>query len=191
MVYVRYLNGCIFDLHQARLQMLHDLPAPPLPGVDPSTDLCTHGILLRYLAIEAAWGQRSGNHFGLILLRVHDWPAIKQQYAAPVIKEIIISLACVLKTSLHAYDFPCRMQEYEFGAVLRDVNNVTMNVVVERLVTNFRVSAQRCLEGKLLPFECATAVYPFDAENVKDLLMHAESHWRVADDLAGKHRLTE
>jgi GGDEF domain-containing protein len=177
--YLLVLDRLIFDLHQERLHCLQDKNSPPLPGIDPMTDLYTEGMLVRYLEHEVAWANRCGTHFGVIYLRIKNWPSAKQQYVARTANEIIVSMACVFKTSLRAHDYAARVNECEFAACARDVNSVSINGVVQHLVVNFQLLAHPVLPGTIFPIEYTTVIYPFDGENVKALLSKAAQNWSL------------
>ena len=177
--YLAVLDRLIFDLHQERLHCLQDSNAPPLPGIDPLTDLYTERMLVRYLDHEVAWADRCGTHFGVIAIRIKNWPSVKQQYAARTVNEIIVSLACVFKTSLRAHDYAARVNECEFAACVREVNSVSINGVVRHLVVNFQLLAHPVLPGTIFPVEYTTVIYPFDGENVKALLSKATQSWSL------------
>jgi GGDEF domain-containing protein len=175
--YGHYVKACIFDLHRERLQLLQYGSSVPQPGIDPSTDLYTAGMLLRFLEHEIAWAQRGSGFFGVILLRLREWPLLKADHPDGAMHELIMSWACVLKTSLRGYDVACRLTDKEFAAVLRDVDSVTIQIAVSRLVKQLRLASQRCLGMANVAIDVATAIYPFDGETVKDLLLHGRTHW--------------
>jgi diguanylate cyclase (GGDEF)-like protein len=176
------LDGFIFDLEQKRLHLLEAIGSPPRPGIDLTTDLYTEQMLARYLDHEVAWSQRQGEPFGLLLLRLRNWPALKQRYDESATKEVVISMACVLKTSLRGYDFPCRLKEAEFGVVLRQANALGVDVVAQRILTHFSAASTRLPFGADLRIEFSSAIYPFDAENIKGLFSYAADHWMIGTD---------
>ena len=179
--YGHYVKACIFDLHRERLQLLQYGSSVPQPGIDPSTDLYTAGMLLRFLEHEIAWAQRGSGFFGVILLRLREWPLLKADHSYWATHELIMGWACVLKTSLRGYDVACRLTDKEFAAVLRDVDSVTIQIAVSRLVKQLRLASQRCLGMANVAIDVATAIYPFDGETVKDLLLHGRTHWNEAE----------
>lgn len=174
------LDSFIFDLEQKRLHLLdgdeHVSPA----GIDAMTDFYTERMLRRYLEHEAAWSQRQGEPFGLLLLRPARWTAFKHRYDRTIVKELVISMACVLKTSVREYDLPCRLKEVEFGLVLRQVNELTMSGVAQRIGVNFRAATPRVLPGVVVPLEFACAIYPYDAETIPSLFSFADTHWMIS-----------
>lgn len=173
------LDGFIFDLEQKRLHLLESKGRPSLPGLDPSTDLYTERMLRRYLEHEVAWSQRQGDPFGLLLLRLSHWSSLKQRYGESIAKELVISIACVLKTSVRGYDFPCRLNNGEFAALLRQTNGLGMNLVVQRMAANLGAATTRLLPEVVLGMEFACAVYPFDAESITGLFSYAADHWTL------------
>lgn len=173
------LDGFIFDLEQRRLHLLSADGGVSLAGIDAMTDFYTEQMLKRYLEHEVAWSQRQGDPFGLLLLRPSHWASFKHRYDATIVKELVISMACVLKTSIRGYDIPCRLKEVEFGIVLRQMSELTINVVVQRIEGNFRAATKRVLPGVVLPLEFASAVYPYDAETIPSLFSSAERHWTI------------
>ena len=177
--YLAVLDRLIFDLHQERLHCLQAANSPPLPGIDPLTDLYTERMLARYLEHEVAWANRCGTHFGVISLRIKNWPSAKQQYAPRTVNEIIVSMACVFKTSLRAHDYTARVNDCEFAACVREVNSVSINGVVRHLVVNFQLLAHPVLPGTIFPIEYTTVIYPFDGEDVKALLEKAAQSWSL------------
>lgn len=177
--YLAVLDRMIFDLHQERLHCLQDTNSPPLPGIDPMTDLYTERMLTRYLEHEVAWAQRCGTHFGVIYIRIQNWPSLKQKYPARTVNEIIVTMACVFKTSLRAHDYAARVNECEFAACVREVNSVSINGVVQHLVVNFQLLAHPLLPGTIFPIEYTTVIYPFDGENVKALLSKSARNWNL------------
>jgi diguanylate cyclase (GGDEF)-like protein len=160
------LDGFIFNLEQKRLHLLESNGSSSLPGLDPTTDLYTERMLRRYLDHEVVWSQRQGDPFGLLLFRLSHWPSLKQRYGESIAKELVISIACVFKTSLRGYDFPCRLNNGEFAAILRQTNGLGMNLVVRRMTANLGAATTRLLPGVVLGMEFACAVYPFDAESI-------------------------
>jgi GGDEF domain-containing protein len=173
------LDGFIFDLEQKRLHLLDAKEGVSQAGIDPLTDFYTERMLKRYLDHEVAWSQRQGEPFGLLLLRPSRWTSFRRRYDETILKELAISMACVLKTSVRGYDFPCRLKELEFGLVLRQMNELTINVMVERIGKNFRAAIQRILPGVMLPLEFACAIYPYDAETIPGLFACVETHWMM------------
>jgi FOG: GGDEF domain len=174
------LDGFIFDLEQKRLHLLDAKEGISQAGIDPLTDFYTERMLKRYLDHEVAWSQRQGEPFGLLLLRPSRWTSFRRRYDETILKELVISMACVLKTSVRGYDFPCRLKELEFGLVLRQMNELTINVVVQRIGKNFRAATHRVLPGVVLPLEFACAIYPYDAETIPGLFACVEKHWMVS-----------
>jgi diguanylate cyclase (GGDEF)-like protein len=177
--YLAVLDRLIFDLHQERLHCLQDTDSPPLPGIDPMTDLYTERMLVRYLEHELAWAQRCGTHFGVIYIRIQNWPSAKRKYAVRTVNEIIVSMACVFKTYLRAHDYAARVNDCEFAAIAREVNSVSINGVVQHLVVNFQLLAHPVLPGTIFPIEYTTVIYPFDGETVKALLSKAARNWSL------------
>lgn len=173
------LDGFIFDLEQRRLHLLESNGSSSLPGLDPATDLYTERMLRRYLDHEVVWSQRQGDPFGLLLFRLSHWPSLKQRYGESIAKELVVSIACVLKTSLRGYDFPCRLNDGEFAAILRQTNGLGMNLVVQRMTANLGAATTRLLPGVVLGMEFACAVYPFDAESTTGLFSYAADHWTL------------
>ena len=178
--YGHYVKACLFDLHRERLQLQYESSVPQ-PGIDPSTDLYTAGMLLRFLEHEIAWAQRGSGFFGVILLRLRERPLPKADHPDWATHELIMSCACVLKTSLRGYDVACRLTDKEFAAVLRDVDSVTIQIAVSRLVKQVRLASQRCLGMANVAIDVATAIYPFNGETVKDLLLHGRTHWNEVE----------
>ena len=176
---VTILDGFIFDLEQKRLHLSESNGNPSLPGLDPTTDLYTERMLRRYLEHEVAWSQRQGDPFGLLLLRLSHWPLLKQRYGESITKELVISIACVLKTSVRGYDFPCRLNNGEFAALLRQTNGLGMNLVVQRMATNLAAATARLLPEVVLGMEFGCSVYPFDAESIPGLFSYAADHWTL------------
>jgi GGDEF domain-containing protein len=174
------LDSFIFDLEQKRLHLLDADGSVSLAGIDAMTDFYTERMLKRYLEQEVAWSQRQGEPFGLLFLRPSQWATFKHRSDKTIVKELIISMACVLKTSARGYDLPCRLKEVEFGLVLRQVSELTINVVVQRIVGSFRAATKRILPGVVLPLEFASAIYPYDAETISGLFASAETHWRIS-----------
>ncbi len=174
------LDGFIFDLEQKRLHLLDADESLSLEGIDALTDFYTERMLKRYLDHEVAWSQRQGEPFGLLLFRPSRWPSFRRRYDETVVKEVVISMACVLKTSARGYDFPCRLKEVEFGLVLRQMNELTINVVVQRIGRNFRAATNRVLPEVVLPLEFACAIYPYDAETIPGLFACVEKHWMIS-----------
>ena len=173
------LDGFIFDLEQKRVHLLESNGSSSLPGLDPITDLYTERMLRRYLDHEVVWSQRQGDSFGLLLLRLSHWPSLKQGYGESISKELLISISCVLKTSLRGYDFPCRLNNGEFAAILRQTNGLGMNLVVRRVTANLGAATTRLLPGVVLGMEFACAVYPFDADSITGLFSYAADHWTL------------
>jgi hypothetical protein len=89
-------------------------------------------------------------------------------------------MACVLKTSIREYDLPFRLKEAEFSLVLRHMNELTIDAVIQRISEGFRTATNRILPGVVLPLEFAHAIYPYDAENIPGLFSSAEKHWMVS-----------
>jgi GGDEF domain-containing protein len=174
------LDGFIFDLEQKRLHLLDAKEGISQAGIDALTDFYTERMLKRYLDHEVAWSQRQGEPFGLLLLRPSRWTSFRRQHDETIVKELVISMACVLKTSVRGYDFPCRLKEVEFGLVLRQMNELTINVVVQRIGRNFRAATHRVLPGVVLPLEFACAIYPYDAETIPGLFACVEKHWIIS-----------
>lgn len=174
------LDGFIFDLEQKRLHLLNANGELCEAGIDAMTDFYTERMLKRYLEHEVAWCQRQGEPFGLLLVRPSQWASFKRRYAKTIVKEVVISMACVLKTSVRGYDFPCRLKEIEFGLVLRQTSELTINVVVQRISTNFCAATKQVLPGVALPLEFASAIYPYDAETIPGLFASAEKHWMIS-----------
>jgi GGDEF domain-containing protein len=167
------LDGFIFELEQKRLDLLETNGRPPLPGIDPVTDLYTEPMLRRYLEHEVAWSQRHGDPFGLLLLRLPTWPTLKTRADEDSIaKELVISMACVLKTSVRPYDFPCRLNGGEFGVLLRQITALDSAGVAQHVLTNFRVATRR-----KVPIEFTSASCPYDAESLEGLFAYAAKHW--------------
>jgi diguanylate cyclase (GGDEF)-like protein len=173
------LDGFIFDLEQKRLHLLESNGSSSLPGLDAATDLYTESMLRRCLDHELVWSQRQGDPFGLLLLRLSHWPSLKQRYGESIAKELVISIACVLKTSLRGYDFPCRLNNGEFAAMLRQTNGLGMDLVVRRMTANLEAATTRLLPGVVLGMEFACALYPFDAESITGLFSYAADHWTL------------
>lgn len=180
------LNGFVFDLEQKRLHLLESNGSSSLPGLDPTTDLYTERMLKRYLDHEVVWSQRQGDPFGLLLFRLSHWPSLKQRYGESIAKELVISIACVLKTSLRGYDFPCRLNNGEFAAILRQTNGLGMNLVVRRIAANLGAATTRLLPGVILGMEFACAVYPFDAESITGLFSYAADHWTLVTNASSQ-----
>jgi diguanylate cyclase (GGDEF)-like protein len=172
-----HLDGFIFDLEQTRLHLLEANGSPPVPGIDPMTDLYTEPMLRRYLEHEVAWSQRHGDPFGLLFVRLPHWSVFKERYAPSIAKELVISMACILKTSLRGYDFPSRLKDMEFAAVLRGTNGLGVNVVTQRMKGNCDAAIKHLLPGVVVPLEYCSAIYPYDAESIETLFSYAADHW--------------
>lgn len=170
------LDAYIFDLEQTRLHVLESNGSPPVAGLDPVTDLYTEPMLRRFLEHEVAWSQRHGDPFGLLLLRLPGLRAPSRHKGAAV-KELLISMACVLKSSLRGYDLPCRLNSAEFGVLLRQVTAADMTAIAHTMLTSFTIATQRTLRGDRDTIEFATAIYPYDAESVEGLFTYAAGHW--------------
>lgn len=173
------LDGFIFDLEQKRLHLLEANGNPPVPGIDPTTDLYTERMLMRFLDHEVAWSQRQGEPFGLLLLRLSNWPVLRARYDEAMTKELVVSMACVLKTALRGYDIPSRLKDVEFGIMLRHADGLGVNIATERITTRFSAASMRLLNSPELHIEFASAIYPFDAESIKGLFSHAVNHWTL------------
>jgi diguanylate cyclase (GGDEF)-like protein len=171
------LGSFIFDLEQKRLHLLEVNGSPARPGIDPVTDLYTEPMLRRYLEHEVAWSQRHGDPFGVLLLRLPTWPSLKTRSDGTMAKELVISMACVLKTNLRGYDFPCRLNGGEFGVLLRQVTALDITAVAQHVLTNFSVAGKRTLMRDKVPIEFASAIYPYDAESTEALFSYAADHW--------------
>jgi len=175
------LDGFIFDLEQQRLHRL-EAPGSPLDsGFDPVTDLYTETMLRRFLQQELAWSDRHGDSFGLLLLQLPTWPSLRAR-GGSIANELVIGMAAILKTSLRAHDFPCRLKGGTFGVVLRQLNPCDVPTVTQQLLTNFTAVAQRTLGEEKVPIESTVAIYPYDAESIERLFAYAESHWRGFGD---------
>ncbi|WP_447976714.1 GGDEF domain-containing protein [Candidatus Nitrospira bockiana] len=166
----RLLERLLFDLEQQRLQLLVHAERRSIAGIDLATDLFTAPLLERSVHQEVAWSQRSGTPFALVLLTVADWPDLKRQYPPETITDVIISLACVLKTTLRGYDVPCRLEEAEFAVVLREADAVGAANVAHRLSTNFTASVAALPLQRPPALTMSIGVYPFDAETALDLI---------------------
>lgn len=174
------LDSFIFDLEQKRLHLLDAEGDVSCAGIDALTDCYTERMLRRYLGHEVAWSQRQGEPFGLLFLRPSHWTSVKRRYDTTIVKEVVISLACVLKTSIREYDLPFRLKEAEFSLVLRHMNELTIHVVIQRIEEGFRAATHRILPGRVLPLEFARAIYPYDAESIPGLFSSAEKHWMIS-----------
>jgi len=174
------LDSFIFDLEQKRLHLLDAEGDVSFAGIDAMTDFYTERMLRRYLGHEIAWSQRQGESFGLLLLRPSHWTSFKHRADKTIVKEVVISMACVLKTSIREYDLPFRLKEAEFSLVLRHMNELTIDAVIQRIGEGFRAATNRILPGVVLPLEFAHAIYPYDAENIPGLFSSAEKHWMVS-----------
>lgn len=171
----------IFELEQKRLHRLDAHPSLPSSGIDSTTDLYTEPMLGRYLEHEVAWSQRQGDSFGLLLLRLPTWPSLKQgDDEGSSANELLISMACVVKTRLRGYDFPCRLKDAEFAVLLRQANALVVNEVARRITTDLEAAARRLLPLTDVPIEFTSAVYPYDAENIEALFAYAAKHWTRA-----------
>jgi CheY-like chemotaxis protein/GGDEF domain-containing protein len=170
------LDGFIFDLEQQRLHRLEATGSPLDSGLDPVTDLYTGTMLRRFLQQELAWSDRHGDSFGLLLLKLPTWPSLRAR-GVSIANELVISMAAVLKTSLRAHDFPCRLKGGTFGVVLRQLNPCDVPTVTQQLLTNFTVVARSTLGEEKIPIESTMAIYPYDAESIERLFAYAESHW--------------
>jgi len=176
------LDRFIGDLERRRLHVLGASGAPAVPGIDPMTDLYTEAMLRRYLAHEMAWSQREGDPLGLLLLRFPQWSSLTRCYGESIAKEWVISMACVLKTSPRAYDFPCRLNDAEFGVALRRATALDIHEITRRMMLGVGAAAAHLLPDAELPIEVTSAIYPYDAEHIDDLFAYAAAHWtRVTD----------
>ena len=185
------LDGFIFDLEQKRLHLLNADGGVSLAGIDAMTDFYTERMLKRYLEHEVAWSQRQGEPFGLLLLRPSHWTSFRHRHDETIVKELVISMACVLKTSIRGYDVPCRLKEVEFGIVLRHMSELTINVVVQRIGGNFHAATTRALPGVVLPLEFASAIYPYDAKTIPGLFSSAEAHWTICSSSSANRPSTQ
>lgn len=174
------LDSFIFDLEQQRLHLLDAEGDVSCAGIDALTDCYTERMLRRYLGHEVAWSQRQGEPFALLFLRPSHWASVKRRYDTTIVKEVVISMACVLKTSIREYDLPFRLKEAEFSLVLRHMNELTIHVVIQRIEEGFRAATNRILPGIVLPLEFARAIYPYDAESIPGLFSSAEKHWMIS-----------
>jgi diguanylate cyclase (GGDEF)-like protein len=182
------LDAFIFDLEQKRLHLLETNGGPPLPGIDPTTDLYSEAMLRRYLEHEVAWSQRHGDPFGLLLLRLPTWSSLKTRYDGTIAKELVISMACVLKTALRGYDFPSRLSGGEFGVLLRQANGLDVSIVANHVLRNFSVAIPRTfVRGKVL-IEFTSAIYPYDAESIEALFSYAANHWIRFEEAQPDHQ---
>jgi PleD family two-component response regulator len=145
-------------------------------GLDPVTDLYTGTMLRRFLQQELAWSDRHGDSFGLLLLQLPTWPSLRAR-GGSIANELVMGMAAVLKTSVRAHDFPCRLKGGTFGVVLRQLNPCDVPTVTQQLLTKFTVVAQRTLGEENVPIESTVAIYPYDAESIERLFAYAESHW--------------
>ena len=171
------LDAYIFDLEQTRLHLLESHGSSPVPGLDPVTDLYTEPMLRRFLEHEVAWSQRHGDPFGLLLLRL---PSLRAQFPhqGACVIEVLISMACVLKSSLRGYDVPCRLSSVEFGVLLRHVTAADITAIAHTVLNSFTIATQPLLSGHTETIEFATAIYPYEAESVEGLFTYAADHWR-------------
>lgn len=171
------LERLLFNLEQQRLQLLVHSQHTSVVGIDLATDLFTAPLLERAVQQEVAWSQRSGTSFALVLLTIADWPSIKQQYSTQTITDLIIGMACVLKTTLRGYDVPCRLGEAEFGAVLREADAVAAATLAHRITTNFTASTAALPLRSIPALMISTGVYPFDAESALDLIAEVRGRY--------------
>jgi len=174
------LNSFIFDLEQKRLHASDAEGDISTAGIDAMTEFYTERMLRRFLCHEIAWSQRQGEPFGLLLLRPSHWTSFERRSDKTIAKEVVISMACVLKTSIREYDLPFRLKEAEFGLVLRQMNELTIHVVIQRIGEGFRAATNRILPGFVLPLEFAHAIYPYDAESIPGLFSSAEKRWTIS-----------
>lgn len=170
------LDGFIFDLEQQRPHRVEATGSPLDSGLDPVTDLYTGTMLRRFLQQELAWSDRHGDSCGLLLLQLPTWPSLRAR-GGSIANELVISMAAVLKTSLRAHDFPCRLKGGTFGVVLRQFNPCDVPTITQQVLTDFTLAAQRTLGKEKIPIKSTVAMYPYDAESIERLFAYAESHW--------------
>jgi diguanylate cyclase (GGDEF)-like protein len=170
------LDGFIFELEQQRLHRVDATSSPLDSGLDPVTDLYTERMLRRFLQQELAWSDRHGDSFGLLLLQLPTWPSLRAR-GGSIANELVMGMAAVLKTSVRAHDFPCRLKGGTFGVVLRQLNPCDVPTVTQQLLTNFTMVAKRTLGEENIPIESTVAIYPYDAESIEGLFAYAQSHW--------------
>ena len=178
------LDSFIFDLEQKRLHLLHAEGDAAFACIDPMTDLYTERMLSRYLLHEVAWSQRQGDPFGLLLLRPSHWTSFKQRQDETLVNQVVIGMACALKASIREYDLPFRLKEAEFSVVLRNMNELSIHVVIQRIGDGVRAAIKGTLPKIVLPLEFAYAIYPYDAENIPGLFSSADKHWTITPPAA-------
>jgi len=175
------------DVTLPSLQLPDDKTVTPDEGVsfnesdldsvitDGLTGLYTHPYFQKILDMEIKRSRRRQSPFGLVLIELAGFKAVKDTAARPSEDHMLRETGRILKENIREVDSAARYDSGQFAVVLPDTDEQGVAVVVERL--RRAISAQavpvNSFPSRRITARFGIACYPDDGQAMGDLIKRA------------------
>lgn len=154
---------------------------------DSLTGLYNRRALMQLLERHVG-GKRATDVTGLMLVDLDEFKEANTLFGHPGGDEVLKSTAAALLATARGDDMVARLGGDEFAIVARGVDRVVMDKLAQRVVQSVRRKDEELgLEGFRLRASCGWALYPADADDVRELMAAADAALRAAKE-SGKDR---
>lgn len=155
---------------------------PGAPGrLDPLTGVGTYSQLKERLSQDVSRAESNGTKLSALVIAVDDFPLVCEALGSDAAKELVLSLAQVLRRSIRETDRIFRIDDEEFVALLPDTTCEGAVKAAERIVR--ALSTERVASSGSVPVTASVGIAEMtcvEAKNPDDLLRAAHQALELA-----------
>lgn len=167
----------ILEKHRALGERRSEAPS----RLDPLTGVGTYPELKERLSLDVARARADGSKLSALVIAVDDYPLVAEAIGADAAKNLVLSLAQVLRRSFRETDRIFRIDEEEFVALLPDTTCDGAVKAAERIVR--ALSMERITAAGEAPVTASVGIAEMtcvDAQKPDDLLRAAHRALELA-----------
>ncbi|MCL5735529.1 MAG: diguanylate cyclase [Actinobacteria bacterium] len=145
---------------------------------DSLTRLLNHRGISKRLEQEVAHCERSGAHFGLVMIDVDNFKLFNDTHGHVVGDQVLQSVSRILTTSLRRSDIVARYGGDEFVALLPDASAESAVQLVERIRSCMRDAPFFVGDSRTVPIKMSygIAVFPHDGHTAAEMLAASDAN---------------
>jgi diguanylate cyclase (GGDEF)-like protein len=155
-----------FTLYRTNRHLAH------LAVFDPLTGLVNQRYFFQLLRAELTRCMRQGSTTSIIVADLDHFKRINDAHGHLVGNEVLAKTGAALLETVRTYDVACRIGGEEFAVILPDTDRAGAYAVAERI--RGAVATQTDLELPSVTVSLGVAVFPEDAQTLKELVTRAD-----------------
>ena len=178
-----FISGKINDIFKSLKQRIEEIEysIDELVTLDEETGLNNRKNFIFSVEEEIKRGKRYGGKFAIVLIKINFLKEFKDQYGESAKKRMIKMIAEKINIIFRLEDKKARLKEDEFGAILLEVDEDTLNIIKDRIKDNLSFIDIKIGEEKYkrvrLYINVGWAFFPKDGEDFSILYAKATHNY--------------